>query len=152
MHQEKHARLVQAGHHQAVQAVAVQFMVGVDDVMHAGHARPHAPAAARSAFAALEPDVRRALQAVPWPFTCPGCQALAEELIVCPCCPAKGCEACALPGKCSGCRKGEADRRIAEERKADDRRKAEAQRDKAARDAATASERIKTARANQANG
>lgn len=152
MHQEKHARLVQAGHHSAVQIVAVRFGVGVDEVMHAGHGRPHAPAAARSAFAALEPDVRRALQAVPWPFTCPGCQALVEELLSCPCCPAKGCEGCALPGKCSGCRKGEAERRAAEERKGDERRRVEAQRDKSAREATAASERIKASQAKQADG
>lgn len=148
MHQEKHTRLVQAGHHQAVQSVAIRFGVGVDEVMHAGHGRTHVPAAARSAFASLEPDVRRALQAVPWPYTCPGCQSLAEELISCSSCPTKGCEGCALPGKCSRCRTAEAERRVVEERKADERRRAEAQREKSAREATAASERIKASRAN----
>jgi hypothetical protein len=142
MHQDKHAQLAKAGLLGALQRAAVRFGVSVDEVMHAGKGRS-VRGEAKSAFAALDPDQRKAAQALSWPWTCPGCGALADELVTCQTCPTKGCAACQVPGKCSACRRGEAEQKVHGDRKQDERRRAEALRDRGAQEAAAAGEKIR---------
>ncbi len=116
MHASKIAKLAAAGLLQPVLGAAAKHAVGADDVVHALQGRA-VPSAARTAAAGLTAEHRSALKALEWPFTCPGCGALAAELVTCPGCRAQGCDACAVPGKCPACRKAEGERAAQLDRK-----------------------------------
>lgn len=106
MHQEKHALLAKVpGLATAVVAAAARMKVSTDDVVHAAHGRPVSQDA-RAAFASLDPDQRRALQGIEWPFNCPACHEIVDVLITCTNtdCGSKGCENCRAPGACPTCR------------------------------------------------
>lgn len=141
MHQDKHAKLGEAGLLQVVMGVAMRFAVSTDDVVHAAQGRP-GPAGAKSAVASLDPDQRKQLAALAWPWTCPGCQGLADDLVVCTVCGVKGCAACQVPGACPSCRRAAAEKTVADERRADELRRTQAERDRGAQEAAEASARI----------